>query len=162
MEKEFTPITLSTQEEMQSFIDSKVGERLARQEKKHSEATYELQTKFDEQSEQFNALKKSFDDISGKYAESDKTIAELNAKVKSYETASVKARICRENNIPDELSDFIKGETEEDMKASAEILAKHTKGFKTSMPPASSEPVQNNSGDDVRNALTDMVKGLNR
>ena len=55
--------------------------------------------------------------------EKDTSIADLTAKNKAYETASVKARIAHEKGLPFELADRLSGETEEDIAADAESLA---------------------------------------
>ena len=56
--------------------------------------------------------------------EKDTSIADLTAKNKAYETASVKARIAREKGLPYELAERLSGESEEDIAADAESLAK--------------------------------------
>ena len=55
--------------------------------------------------------------------EKDTSIADLTAKNKAYETASVKARIAHEKGLPFELAERLSGETEEDIAADAESLA---------------------------------------
>lgn len=56
-------------------------------------------------------------------AERDGSIADLTAKNKQYETASVKARIAHEKGLPYELAERLSGETEQDITADAEKLA---------------------------------------
>jgi phosphoserine phosphatase len=56
-------------------------------------------------------------------AERDGSIADLTAKNKQYETASVKARIAHEKGLPYELAERLSGETEKDIAADAEKLA---------------------------------------
>jgi len=66
--------------------------------------------------EQVNAL-------TAQLTERDGSIADLTAKNKQYETASVKARIAHEKGLPFELAERLSGETEQDIAADAEKLA---------------------------------------
>lgn len=61
--------------------------------------------------------------LTAQLTEKDTSIADLTAKNKAYETASVKARIAHEKGLPFELADRLSGETEEDIAADAESLA---------------------------------------
>lgn len=62
--------------------------------------------------------------LTAQLTERDGSIADLTAKNKQYETASVKARIAHEKGLPFELAERLSGETEEDIAADAETLAK--------------------------------------
>ena len=64
------------------------------------------------------------DALTKQLTEKDTSIADLTAKNKAYETASVKARIAHEKGLPFELAERLSGETEEDIAADAETLAK--------------------------------------
>ena len=48
----------------------------------------------------------------------------LRAKIKDYETASVKARIAHETGLPYELANRLTGDTEEAIRQDAETMAK--------------------------------------
>lgn len=61
--------------------------------------------------------------LTAQLTERDGSIADLTAKNKQYETASVKARIAHEKGLPFELAERLSGETEEDIAADAEKLA---------------------------------------
>lgn len=111
MSEEFKPI--ETQEQLNAVI----GERLSRVEKKYSEEAAGLRKEID------TLTAKGKEDAS-KIADLEKTKAEYEAKVKKYETDSVKTRIAREFNIPDAFADRLKGATEEELKKDAEALAK--------------------------------------
>lgn len=69
----------------------------------------------------------------------DKTIGELQAKVKGYETSVLKARIAKEKGIPAEMADRLSGETEKDIKADADAMAGILKSIKGSAPLADPE-----------------------
>ena len=94
---EFTPIT--TQEQ----FDAAIGERLKRERealaKKYGDYD-ELRAKTADQEKQIGELTRSLTESSEKYAGYDKTLAELQAKLKGYETDSVKTRIALEAGLP--------------------------------------------------------------
>ena len=76
-------------------------------------------------------------------ADRDTTIAELQGKVKGYETAALKQRIAREKNIPQEFAERLSGETEADIKADADAVAKMLKAVKGPAPlfePSGTDP----------------------
>lgn len=52
----------------------------------------------------------------------EKEIATRDKRIKEYETASVKSRVAHEMGLSYEATDFLRGETEEDIKKSAESL----------------------------------------
>ena len=65
--------------------------------------------------------------------------AEKDAKIKGYETNSVKMRIAHENGIPFELAERLSGESEDDIRKDAETMAKYLQ--RKNVPPlASTEP----------------------
>ena len=84
--------------------------------------------------------------LTAQLAERDGSIADLTAKNKAYETASVKARIAHEKGLPFELADRLSGETEEDIAADAEKLAQFVSAGK---PPAPLYNSQGNAGTGV-------------
>lgn len=149
---EFTAI------ETQEALDSIIKERLDRQKKTHAE---EIKTLNDN----INALQKQRDDLleekrtnSEKYSGYEKTISEANAKIKAYETASVKTRIAFEKGIPYELTDMLKGETEEELIKSADVLSKYMSNKNIVSPLAETETPGN--GDGRRSALKALANNL--
>lgn len=117
---EFTPIT--TQEQ----FDAAIGERLKRERealaKKYGDYD-ELRAKTADQEKQIGELTRSLTESSEKYAGYDKTLAELQAKLKGYETDSVKTRIALEAGLPYTMASRLCGESEEDIRADARSLA---------------------------------------
>lgn len=119
---DFTPIT--TQEQLNEII----GERL----KRDREATakkYEGWMSPDD----VNNLKAGYDkqladaataadSAAKKYADYDKQLADRDTKIKNYETASVKARIAHETGLSYDAIQFLQGDDEDSIKASAESL----------------------------------------
>ena len=79
-------------------------------------------------------LTEQVDTLTKQLTEKDTSIADLAAKNKAYETASVKARICHEKGLPFELADRLSGETEEDIAADAEKLAQFVSAGKLTAP----------------------------
>lgn len=82
--------------------------------------------------------------------------AKKDAKIKGYETNSVKMRIAHENNIPYELAGRLSGESEEDIRKDAESLAKLLR-LQGGAPLASTEP---EGADSRRAAVKKMLSDL--
>lgn len=123
---DFKPIT--TQEE----FDAAIGERIKREResmaKKYGDYD-DLKKRVADQETQIGTLTKERDDNAKKYAGYDKAVADLQAQVKGYEASSVKMRIAHETGIPYEMATRLSGETEEDIRKDAAILARFvTKG----------------------------------
>ncbi len=118
---EFKPIT--TQEE----FDAAIRDRLKREQestaKKYGDYD-DLKKRAADQESQISTLTKERDEQAKKYAGYDKTLSELQTKVKAHETNSVKMRIAHETGIPFELASKLSGETEEDIRKDAETMSK--------------------------------------
>lgn len=115
---EFTPI--NSQEE----LDKVLASRLQRERETVSK---QFQTQIEERDQkitgfetQITDLNKQIETFKGQTAE----IEDLKAKVKGYETSSVKMRIAREVGLPAELADRLSGEDEKTIRADAEALEK--------------------------------------
>ena len=118
---EFTAIT--TQEQ----FDAAIGARLQRERetlaKKHGDYD-DLKTKVADYEKQIGEMSKNAEEASKKYAGYDKTLAELQSKVKGYESASVKTRIAHEVGLPYELAGRLSGDDENTIRKDAETLSK--------------------------------------
>lgn len=119
---EFNPIT--TQEQ----LDSIIGERLKR-EKESTAKKYEGWMSPDEASkaragyeQKIAEMAAAADSAAKKYADYDKQIADRDAKIKNYETASVKARVAHETGLSYDAIQFLQGDDEKSIKASADSL----------------------------------------
>lgn len=152
---EFTPIT--TQEQ----FDAAIGERLGRERetisKKYGDYD-DLKSKNSAYEKQIGDLNRSMEEQSKKYAGYDQQLADLQTKVKGYESHSVKTRIAHETGIPYELVDRLSGETEDDIRKDAEALAKFV--GKNDAPPAplrSTEPAGTDSKHAALRALTTQL-----
>lgn len=117
---EFTPITT------QEAFDAAIGARLAREretlEKKYADYGT-LRTQLDEANRHIAGLEASAKTEAEKYAGFDKTKAELEAKIKGYESSAAKLRAARENGLPYELADRLTGDTPEALSEDAKLLA---------------------------------------
>lgn len=122
---EFTPIT--TQEQ----FDAAIGERIKREReslaKKYGDYDT-LKKAAADYEKQIGELNRTAEESAKKYAGYDKTLADLQARVKGYETDSVKTRIAHELGLPYGMARRITGETEEDIRADAEALSREMEG----------------------------------
>lgn len=121
---EFTAIT--TQEQ----FDQAVKDRLTR-ERESSAKKYEgytspadLEKIRADYDKQIADLTNAAEANAKKYAKYDQDIADRDAKIKGYETASLKTRVALEEGLGYELSARLKGESEDDIRADAKELAK--------------------------------------
>lgn len=144
---EFTPI--NTQEELNAVL----GPRLAREretiEKQYSGriAVYD---------KQITELKGKLDDAGKQSAASAQQLTELQAKVKGYETDSVKTRIALETGLPWQMAGRLNGDTEEAIRKDAETLKGMMKS-QTPTAPLAREPVP---ADANKAALMELAKKL--
>lgn len=136
---EFTPI--NTQEE----FDAAIGERLKR-ERKNVAAQYA----------DYEDLKQKVTGYETQIGDLTKERDALQQQVKGHETNSVKMRIAHETGIPYEMAMRLNGETEKDIRADAEAMAKFIHKPKPE-PMRSTEPA---GVDDNRAALKKMLPNL--
>ncbi|MCD8087124.1 MAG: DUF4355 domain-containing protein [Oscillospiraceae bacterium] len=143
---DFVPIT--TQEDLNKVI----SERLTRE----REATAKKYGDYDELKSKVGDYEKQLADYAGqlkaageKQAAHDQTVAELEAKIRGYETDSAKTRIALETGLPYELASRLSGETEDDIRKDAQKLVEIVhKGSGSPQPKRSTEP----SGTDKKTA----------
>ncbi len=138
--------------ETQEQLNAVIGERLERAEKKHSEETAGLR-------KEIEALKKGKETDAAKIADLEKKNAEAETKVKTYETAAVKARIAKEYGIPDSLADRLRGATEDELKKDAESLKN---AFPKTHAPLKSTSASDAAGSKNENsdAYAELARGL--
>lgn len=104
----FTPI--NTQEE----LDKVLKERLEREAKKYETQITELTAKAAKADEQTTTI-----------ANLQKEINENKAKIKGYETDSVKKRIAHEIGLPYEMAERLRGDDEKAIREDAEAMKKY-------------------------------------
>ena len=145
---EFQPI--NTQEE----LDRVLASRLQRE---RDTVTKSFQAQITERDERITGFESTIADLN-KQIESlngqTGRVAELEAKIREYETASVKTRIARETGLPAELADRLSGADEAAMRADAENLAKL---LKTQQAPA---PIYRPSGEGANDGKDSALRGL--
>jgi len=125
------PIT--TQEELEAVLK----ERLKREGEKYEKYTSpddvaKIKKDYDDQIKTLNASLTTANEKASKY---DKDIAERDAKIKGYETDSVKTRIAHEVGLPYGMSSRLKGDTEDDIRKDAEALHKLMNASNGNVPP---------------------------
>ena len=112
---EFTPIT--TQEQ----LDGIITERLKRDREAQSKK-YDGWISPEDYQEKTGELQKQLDALNKENEGHKATIAQHEASIKAYETASVKSRIADEVGLDRRLINRLNGETEDDIRKDAEGL----------------------------------------
>lgn len=149
---EFKPI--QTQEEFDAAIQKRLDRETAKFETKYKdfEAFQEKSAKYDELTAQdypgqLAALQQQLSDAQAQLSGAQEqinshsqTVAELTARATAAETALLRAKVAHHQNIPFELADRLSGNTEEELAADAETLAKYIAGKPEPAPLASTEP----------------------
>ncbi|MBQ8559055.1 MAG: DUF4355 domain-containing protein [Tyzzerella sp.] len=146
----FKPI--ETQEE----LDTVIGERLKR-ERETVKKEYEGFLSPDDAAKKYAGYL-SPEDEKKKYKDylSPEEAAKKDAKIKGYETDSVKTRIANELGLSYDAVGFLKGEDEESIRKSAEIL----KGLVGAAAPAPLANLEPDPGKATDVALKNTLKGL--
>lgn len=114
--------------ETQEQLDAIIGERLKRErttlEEKFKDylSPDDFADKTKDLQAQITGLNAQITESGTKYKELEEKMAEKDAQIKKYETASVKSRIAHELGLPYESVTFIQGEDEESIKKSADTL----------------------------------------
>lgn len=143
--------------ESQEQLNNVIGERLSKKEAQVRKE-YEGYLSPAQVDEKLKEQKASYESSTLKHKEEveqlNGTINELQAKVKQYETDSVKTRIALEYGIPYEMASRLHGENEEDIKKDASIMAKYMQGGARA-PKKSSESQGGKNG-----PLKNMLKSL--
>ena len=150
---EFTPITISTQEELNKMFADR-GEQARRAEHERMEKQYagfdEFKAKAEKYDKDMAAKDQQFNELK---TESTAKIAELEGKIREYETASVKTKIAREAGLPYELAERLSGADEAAIRADAENLSKLIRSKHVA-------PMYSQSGEGVSDSKDAMLKDL--
>lgn len=152
---EFKPI------ETQEQLDALISDRIARAKESAAKEYADYEDIKKTNAEYEKQIAQLSEEVKGQ-AEKDeaaaKTIADLTAKVDSYEKASVKTRIAHETGLPYEIADKLSGATEEEIRADAEKMAKL---FKRQPAAPMGDPEPDSADVDPRKkALFDMAKAI--
>lgn len=151
--------TIETQEE----LDAIIGERLKRKEesvraevaKEYANiiaSRDELKTRCETQVEELSKLNEALKESAEKSARYEEENGKLSASVRKYETDSVKTRIAYEEGLPFELAYRLSGETEEDIRKDAKVIASYVNRKKVA-------PLANNNPGGT-DSVTASLKGL--
>lgn len=152
---DFTPITT------QEAFDAAISDRLKREKEKYNDYTSpkDLEKLKADYDKQIADLNKAMEAQTKKYADYEKNIADRDAKIKGYETASVKTRIAHELGLPYGAADFLKGEDENSIKESAEQVKKLFGTNQRTAPQANTELAQ---GDSKTEAYRQVLRQLDK
>lgn len=152
---EFKPI------ETQEQLDAIIGERIQRA----KDAAAKEYADYGDIKAQNEDLIKQIADLNAQITAKDevlsgntKTVEELQAKVQSYETASVKTKIALETGLPYELADKLAGSNEDEIREDAKRLASFIKPREAVAPMGSPEPRQN--GDPKKSAFLELSTSI--
>lgn len=147
----FKPI--ETQEE----LDNIIKDRLKR-ERETTQKRYEGWVSPEDHQKAITDANKAFDDYKKAHESDEQTIADLTAKTKKYETASLKSRIAHEVGLSYEWIDRINGEDEKSIREDAESIKKLVGSGSTPLP--TKNPEAGESYDSGKNALKSVLNGL--
>ena len=145
---DFTPI--ETQEQLNAII----GERISRAEQKAAEKYADYDDLKKQNTEFQHQLQAQTEKIKGHKAEIDS----LNAKVQSYESSSLKTRIALETGLPYKMAERLTGDSEEAIRADAEMMLNLMGSKKEVAPVASNEPVITKDSKD--NAWRELARNI--
>lgn len=143
--------------ESQEQLDSIIKERL----KRDREATakrYEGWISPEDHQNSLNEANKAFDDYKKAHEGDEQLIADLTAKNKAHETASLKSRIAHEVGLSYEWISRIGGEDEASIRADAESLKKLVGSQNTVIPTKNTESSQSGSANSPYKALLEGIK----
>ena len=123
--------TITTQEQLDAIIQERVGRAKdsVRKEFEGWISPEDQEKKTLGLNQQISDLNGQVKDLNEKVENHAQEIAERDTRIKAYETSSVKMRIAHETGIPYEMANRLSGETEEDIRKDAAMLARFiTKG----------------------------------
>lgn len=116
----------------QEELNSIVSDRLNKEKSKYEKQIEELTAKTNSYEQQIANFTSQLEEINKKAATSDEELKAKESKIQEYESAALKMRIAHEFEIPYELANRLSGNTEEEIKADAEVVKKllgTTKGY---------------------------------
>ena len=156
MSDEFKPIT--TQEELNAVIADRI--KRAEEAARKPYADYEkIKTQNADYEKTITDLNDKIKGYETKETENGNTVQELQDKIKKYETDAVKIRVSQEVGLPYELAGKLTGETEDEIKKDAELFSKYLTP-RTEAPIGEPEPTIKGSDEDA--ALRKVVSDLER
>ena len=149
MSEEFKPI------ESQEELDNIIKDRLKR-ERESTQKKYEGWISPDDHQKAIDEANKALDDYKKAHEGDEQTIADLTARNKAYETASLKSRVAHEVGLSYEWIGRISGDDEESIRKDAESLKKLVGNGAQPIPTKNTE-----SGENVDSATASLKSVLN-
>ena len=143
--------------ESQEELDNIIKDRLKR-ERETTQKRYEGWVSPEDHQKAITDANKAFDDYKKAHESDEQTIADLTAKNKKYETASLKSRIAHEVGLSYEWIDRINGEDEKSIREDAESIKKLVGSGSAPLP--TKNPEAGESYDSGKNALKSVLNGL--
>lgn len=146
--------------ETQEQLDAIIGERIRRAESKAAEkyADYDsIKHQNDELTAQIADLTKQIKAKDEAISGNKEIVDNLNAKIKDYETRSVKTRIAHEVGLPYQLADKLSGEDEDAIREDAKKMASF---IKTPAAPIGSVEPTHEDEDPVKAEMAALAKQL--
>lgn len=153
---EFTPITSQEQ------LDSVIGDRLKRSEEKWQKkyegflSPEEVNAKTSELEKQLNDASVALDGATKKIAGHEKEIAERDSRIKGFEVSAMKHKAAHEAGLSYDAIDFLQGDDEDSIKASAEKF-KSLMGKHHSAPDFHNEPDVDNKNASIKKLAQNLV-----
>ena len=111
--------TIETQEELDAIIEKRL-----KREREVTTQRFEGWISPEDHQKAIDSANKALDDYKEAHKGDEQTIADLTAKNKAYETASLKSRIAHEVGLSYDWISRISGEDEESIRSDAESLKK--------------------------------------
>ena len=145
--------------ESQEELDGIIKDRLKR-ERESALKRYEGFVSPEDHKKALEEANKAFEDLKKAHESDEKTIADLTAKVSTYETASLKSRIAHEVGLSYEWVGRIGGSDEKTIREDAEALKKLVGSGSTQFPTKSTESGENVSSETV--ALRQVLSGIKK
>ncbi len=140
----------------QEELDGIIKDRLKR-ERESTSKKFEGWISPEDHQRALDEAAKSFDDYKKAHESDEQTIADLTAKNKAYETASLRSRIAREVGLPYECAERIRGEDEQSMLDDARALKK----LVGSSQPIPTKSTETEAPDAETAALKTVLNGIN-
>lgn len=143
--------------ETQEALDAIIKDRLKR-ERETTEKRFAGYISPEDHQKALDASNKALDDYKKAHEGDEKTIADLTAKNKAYETASLKSRIAHEVGLDYAWISRINGEDEQSIRADAESIKKLVGSGTPLMPTKSTE--SGGDYDESTAALKTVLNGI--
>ncbi len=150
--------------ETQEDFDARIKDRIERAEKKARDEFKEwmspenIQKLKDDYAKEIESLKSSHAKELEKYSGYDAKFDEFTGKIHDLETRQLKTRIANEKKLPYDAIEFLTGDDEESISASADKLSKLSVHRQTGFVRNTEEPV----GDSKEQAYRELARNLTK